>query len=76
MENLVRYLISSVTGNDEFEVTIDESKPKTTMIRVKANEEDMGKIIGRNGKTISSIRTILRSASVKSGKRYILRINE
>ncbi len=76
MENLVRYLISSVTGNEEFEVTMDESKPKATIIKVKANEEDMGKIIGRNGKTISSIRTILRSASAKSGKRYILRVNE
>ena len=76
MENLVRYLISSVTGNEDFEITTDESKPKTTMIRVKANEEDMGKIIGRNGKTISSIRTILRSAGAKTGKRYVLRVNE
>ncbi len=76
MENLVRYLISSVTGNENFEVTLDESKPKVAVISVKANEEDMGKIIGRNGKTISSIRTILRSASIKSGKRYVLRVNE
>ena len=76
MENLVRYLISSVTGNEDFEVTLDESKPKVSVIKVKANEEDMGKIIGRNGKTISSIRTILRSASSKTGKRYVLRVNE
>ncbi|MBE5735358.1 MAG: KH domain-containing protein [Clostridiales bacterium] len=76
MENLVRYLISSVTNTEDFEITMDESKPKATIIKVKANEDDMGKIIGRNGKTISSIRTILRSASAKSGKRYILRVNE
>lgn len=76
MEELVKYLISSVIGSDEFEVVTEEEKPKVKIIRVKTNEENVGKIIGRNGKTISSIRTILRSASFKSGIRYILKINE
>jgi len=76
MESLVKYLISAVVGNDDFEISLDESKPKATIITVKTVDENIGKIIGRNGKTISSIRTILRSASSKTGKRYILKINE
>ena len=76
MEELVRYLISSVVDGDNFEVTIDETKPKLSIIRVTTDEETVGKIIGRNGKTISSIRTIIRSASFKTGKKYILKINE
>ncbi len=76
MENLVKYLISAVVGNDDFEVAIDESKPKLTVITITANEENVGKIIGRGGKTISSIRTIVRSASAKSGKKFIIKVNE
>ncbi len=76
MENLVKYLVSAVVGNEDFEISLDESKPKVTIINVKTVDDNMGKIIGRNGKTISSIRTILRSASSKSGKKYILKVNE
>ena len=76
MEELVRYLISSVLDGEDFEIETDETKPKLSIIRVKINEDSVGKIIGRNGKTISSIRTILRSAGFKTGKKYVLKVNE
>ncbi|MBQ4558037.1 MAG: KH domain-containing protein [Clostridia bacterium] len=76
MEELVRYLVKSVVGDDEFEVVLEEANPKLSIIKVKANDESIGKIIGRNGRTISSIRTILRSASARSGKKYILKVND
>ncbi len=76
MEELVRYIISAVLDSNDFEITMDESKPKATIIKVTASEDNVGKIIGRGGKTISSIRTILRTASAKTGKRYILKVNE
>ncbi len=76
MEELVRYIISAVLDSNDFEITMDESKPKVTIIKVTASEDNVGKIIGRGGKTISSIRTILRTASAKTGKRYILKVNE
>ena len=76
MEELVRYLISAVVGNNDFDISCDESKPKVTIIRVSTQDENIGKIIGKNGRTISSIRTIIRSASAKTGKRYILKVNE
>ena len=76
MEELVRYIISAVLDSNDFETTMDESKPKATIIKVTASEDNVGKIIGRGGKTISSIRTILRTASAKTGKRYILKVNE
>ena len=76
MEELVRYIISAVLDSNDFEITMDESKPKATIITVTASEDNVGKIIGRGGKTISSIRTILRTASAKTGKRYIVKIGE
>ena len=76
MEELVRYLIMSVVGNNDFEINTEEANPKLTVIKVVANDENIGKIIGRGGRTISSIRTILRSASARSGKKYILKVND
>ena len=66
----------SVVGNNDFEINTEEANPKLTVIKVVANDENIGKIIGRGGRTISSIRTILRSASARSGKKYILKVND
>jgi predicted RNA-binding protein YlqC (UPF0109 family) len=47
---------------------------QSNVIELKVAKEDIGKIIGRQGKTADAIRTILGCASVKLGKRYILDI--
>jgi len=55
MEELVRYLVKSVVGDDEFEVVLEEANPKLSIIKVKANDESIGKIIGRNGRTKATL---------------------
>ena len=73
-ETLIKELV-----NDPEEVSVKEFESEdedNIIIEVLVAEKELGKVIGRNGKTISSIRTILRSASFKSGKKYILKINE
>ncbi len=76
MEELVRYIIAAVLDGEEFEIATDNSNPKYDVIRVKVSDDNVGKIIGRNGKVITSIRTILRSANPRSNKRVVLKINE
>ena len=76
MEELVRYIIAAVLDGEEFEIATDNSNPKYDVIRVTVSEENVGKIIGRNGKVITSIRTILRSANHRSNKRVVLKVNE
>ena len=75
MEELIKYLVSTVVGNDDFELTVDDTKAKVTVYKVVAPEESIGKIIGRNGKTIDSIRTILRSANHGNDKKVVVRID-
>ena len=77
MENLVRYIVENLVDNkDLIEInTVDESE-KVTIINVLVDKEDVGKIIGRDGKIAGSIRTIVRSASAKLGKRFIVKIGE
>lgn len=77
MENLVKYIVSNLVGDEsKVEVTSENESEKVVIIKVKTSKEDMGKIIGRNGKIANGIRTIVKSASLKSGKRYIVKIEE
>lgn len=77
MEELVRYLVSNLVENpDQIEITSNEESDKVTIISVKVCKEDVGKVIGRNGKIAGSIRTIVKSASAKTGKRFIVKIGE
>ena len=75
MEELVRYLVSNlVEKKDQIEITSNEESDKVTIINVKVDKDDVGKVIGRNGKIAGSIRTIVKSASAKIGKRFIVKI--
>ena len=77
MEELVRYMVESLVDNKEaVEVSSVDESEKVTVINVSVDKEDIGKVIGRNGKIAGSIRTIVKSASIKSGKRYIVKIGE
>ena len=77
MENLVKYIVENLVENKEsIELkSVDESE-KVTVITVLVAKEDVGKVIGRDGKIASSIRTIVKSASAKLGKRFIIKIGE
>lgn len=48
----------------------------TVRIEVRVAESDMGKLIGRQGRTVRALRSLLHAASMKSNRRYILEIIE
>lgn len=77
MEELVRYLVSNLVDNaDQIEISTKDESDKVCVITVSVAKDDVGKVIGRNGKIAGSIRTIVKSASAKTGKRYIVKIGE
>ena len=77
MENLVKYIVCElVDDKDNVVVETHEESEKVSIINVSVNKDDIGKVIGRNGKIAGSIRTIVKSASAKSGKRFIVKIGE
>jgi predicted RNA-binding protein YlqC (UPF0109 family) len=77
MENLVKYIVSKLVEDEsKVEVVSENESEKVVVIKVMASKDDMGKIIGRNGKIANGIRTIVKSASLKSGKRYIVKVLE
>jgi len=76
MKELVLYIAKALVDNpDKVEVT-EISGEKATVVEVKVDKEDRGKIIGKEGRIIKSIRIIVNSASAKLDKRATVEIIE
>ncbi len=74
MKDLVSYIAKALVNN-ETEVRVTEVEgSQTNIIELKVAKEDIGKIIGRQGRTADAIRTVLNCSAAKSNKRYILQI--
>lgn len=72
MENLVRSLV----GNAEAVEVIEKQIGSTTVLEVRVEQSDIGRLIGREGRTVKAIRSILYAISQKQGRRYQLEIAE
>ena len=76
MKELVSYIAKALVDNPG-EVEVKEvSGEKATVVELKVSESDRGKIIGKEGRIIKSIRTIVNSASAKMDKRATVEIIE
>ncbi len=76
MKDLITKIAQALVDQPE-EVSVNEiGGSHTTMLEVRVAKTDMGKIIGKQGRTAQAIRTILSAASGKSRKRYLLEIVE
>ena len=76
MKELVEYIAKALVDNpDDVKLTEIEGE-KTSVIELSVAKEDLGKIIGKQGRTARSIRTILSAASTKNNKRAVLEILE
>jgi predicted RNA-binding protein YlqC (UPF0109 family) len=76
MKELIEYIAKALVDNpDAVKVTEIEGE-KTSVIELSVAKEDLGKIIGKQGRTARSMRTILSAASTKNNKRAVLEILE
>ena len=74
MKELLEYLAKSLVDNpDEVQVKLLEAE-KTVVLELRVSPEDMGKIIGKQGRIAQAIRTVIRAAAVKEGKRDVVEI--
>lgn len=76
MKDLVAYVAKELVDfPDQVEVREIEGE-KTTVIELRVAKDDIGKVIGRQGKTAQAMRSILNATAVKRGKRAVLEILE
>ncbi len=76
MKDLTKRIVQSLVDNPE-QVEVSEIKSDRTLIlEIRMAESDIGKVIGKQGRTAQAIRTILRAASGKLKKHIIFKIIE
>lgn len=76
MKELVEYIVKSLCEFPEEASIETEKEGGTEIIKIFVAPSDMGKVIGRNGKIATSIRTIVKSLSNKNNKKVIVKIEE
>ena len=76
MKELIKYMAQALVDNpDVVEVSVVIGE-QTSVIELRVAKEDLGKVIGKQGRTAKAMRTILSAASTKIRKRTVLEIIE
>lgn len=76
IKDLLLYIAKSLVDKPESVNIVEVEGEKTTVFELRVASEDLGKIIGKQGRTARSIRTILSAAGTKIKKRAVLEIVE
>jgi predicted RNA-binding protein YlqC (UPF0109 family) len=76
MKDLIAYIAKALVDRPEEVVVTEIEGEQTYVIELKVAKEDIGKVIGKQGRTAQAIRTILSAASTKINKRSVLEILE
>jgi len=76
MKDLIDYIARALVDHPE-QVSVTEVKgDQATVLELKVAKEDIGKVIGKQGRTAKAMRTVLSAASAKIKKRTVLEIVE
>ena len=76
LKDLIEYLAKALVDMPENVEVNEIVGEQTTVIELKVDKSDLGKVIGKQGRTARSLRTILNAASTKLKKRSVLEIIE
>lgn len=76
MLDLIKYIVNTFAEKkDEVEYKVEE-KENAIEVTVLLADSDMGKVIGKQGKIAKALRTLVKSATPRESKRYIIEIKE
>ncbi|MBI3925816.1 MAG: KH domain-containing protein [Armatimonadetes bacterium] len=74
MKELLRYLAQQLVDEpDKVEVAEVEGE-RSLILELRVSEKDMGKVIGKHGRIAQAIRTLVKAAGMKDGKRVMVEI--
>jgi predicted RNA-binding protein YlqC (UPF0109 family) len=76
MKELISYIAKALVDKPEDVVVTEIEGEQTSVLELKVAKEDLGKVIGKQGRTARAMRTILSAASTKINKRSVLEIIE
>jgi hypothetical protein len=76
MKELVQYLARSLVDNPDAVEVIETQGETASVLELKVAKQDLGRIIGKQGRTAKSIRTILNAAASRVNRKVVLEIVE
>lgn len=77
MKELLDYIVKSIVDNKESVVIEESDTPEgEVLLKLTVDPSDMGKIIGKEGKIINAVRTIIRILAIKQGKKVRVELTE
>lgn len=77
MKDLLHYILTHIVDNPDA-VVIDETvaEDESVTLKVTVNDADIGKVIGKEGRVIKAIRSIVRIAAIRANKRVYITLND
>lgn len=76
MKELVQYLARSLVNNPDAVEVKETEEDNASIVELRVAKEDLGRIIGKQGRTAKSIRTILNAAASRTNRKVVLEIVE
>ena len=77
IKDAVKMIVEAlVTHPEDVEITSEELEQEKIRINIRVNAEDRGRVIGRQGKTINALRTVVKAAAIKTNQRINLKVVE
>ncbi len=76
MKELIATIAKALVDKPEDVVVTEITGEQTSVIELRVAKEDLGKVIGKQGRTAKAMRTILSAASAKVRKRHVLELIE
>ena len=74
MKELVRVIASSLVDHPDQVVVTEKETDKSIVVELKVAPEDMGKVIGKQGRIAKSIRIVAKAAAAKDDKKVVVDI--
>jgi uncharacterized protein len=76
LKDMVEYIVKRLVDNPDAVNVSEISGEQATIIELRVASEDLGKVIGKEGRTARSLRTLVHAAATKDRKRAVLEILE
>ena len=75
MKELLTFVAKSLVDHPD-QVVVRETEAEAVILELSVADEDMGKVIGRQGKVAKALRTLVKTVAAKEGKKYNIEIKE
>lgn len=75
MKEFLEFIVKNLVDHPEEVSIVQRETPEAIELEIKVSKDDLGKVIGKNGRIIKAIRTVVRSAFNNSKKRLVISVS-